>query len=209
MTDHQRSDVELVLEPCDVFLTRGQSFISRAIRRFTRSIGESRTKVNHVGIVVEQGTVHSSWVVEALTTVKRNRLGRYASSKRTEVAVFRPVNLSDEERDLIVEKANSYVGRKYGWFKVAAHLADWCLAGAYVFRRLAKSDNYPICSWVVAYAFLEAGKDFEVDPGAASPDDIWDFVSDPENADKYQQLRGLAPIEPSSSAMRHIGSTTA
>ena len=42
----------ILLEPGDVFLTRGSSFISRAIRFFTRSIGEKRTKVNHVGLVV-------------------------------------------------------------------------------------------------------------------------------------------------------------
>jgi hypothetical protein len=186
------SDAELVLEPCDIFLTKGTSFISRAIRLFTRSFGEKRTQANHVGIIVKRGTVHSAMAVEALTKVKRHPLGRYAKKHTTGVAVFRPINLTDDEMAKIVAKAESYVGRKYGWPKIIAHLGDWCLKGAYVFRRLTQDDDYPICSWVVAHAFLAAGKEFDVPAGAANPDDIWDFVVN--NPDKYRQVRDLIPV---------------
>jgi hypothetical protein len=185
-------DAELVLEPCDIFLTKGDSFVSRAIRFFSRSFGEKRTEVNHVGIIVESGSVHSAQAVEALSKVRRHPLGRYAKKPKTGVAVFRPINLTDDEKAKVVAKAESYVGRKYGWPKIATHLMDWCLNGAYVFRRLTNKDDYPICSWVVAYAYLAAGKDFRVDAGAANPDDIWDFVR--ENPDKYVQIRDLEPV---------------
>jgi len=66
----------VILEPGDVFLTRGQAFISRAIRFFTRDAGEKRTKVNHVGVVVEAGEITTAIVVEALSRVKRHRLCR-------------------------------------------------------------------------------------------------------------------------------------
>jgi hypothetical protein len=36
----------------------------------------------------------------------------------------------------VIIKAESYVGRKYGYAKLLAHWADWVLQGAYVFRRL-------------------------------------------------------------------------
>ncbi len=49
------SDSDIQLARCDIFLTKGTSFISGAIRWFTRRIGESRTEVNHVGIIVEPG----------------------------------------------------------------------------------------------------------------------------------------------------------
>lgn len=186
------SDEELYLEPCDIFLTRGTSFVSGAIRFFTRSFGEKRTEVNHVGIIVDGGTVHSAVAVEALVKVRMHALRRYATKPTTGVAVFRPINLTDAEKALIVEKAKSYEGRAYGWTKIVTHAMDWSLRGAYVFRRLTSSDDYPICSWLVAYAFAAAGKDFGVEAGAANPDDIWDFAT--SNADKYVQIRGLTPI---------------
>lgn len=186
------SSEERQLEPCDVFLTRGTSFVSAAIRRFTRRFGESRTEVNHVGIIVAPGSVHTALAVEALTKVKRHELGVYAGRRTTGVAVFRPTNLTEAEKEAIVAKAESYVDRKYGWLKIATHLADWALQGAYVFRRLTNDDRYPICSWVVAHAFAAADKTFGVEPGAASPDDIWDFVI--ANPDKYEELRGLTPL---------------
>ena len=37
-------------------------------------------------------------------------------------------------------------------------------------------DRYPICSWLVAHAYGAAGVHFDVPPGAATPDDIWDYV---------------------------------
>lgn len=62
LADH----MDILLEPGDIFLTRGSSFISKAIRFFTRSIGEKRTRVNYVGIVVQRGDVKTAIVVEAL-----------------------------------------------------------------------------------------------------------------------------------------------
>ncbi len=176
------------LQPADIFLTRGSACVSRAIRIFTRRIGEPRTKANHTGIVVEGGPLDQAVVVEALSTVKRHRLmGRYESKKGTEVAIYRPLNLSHEEQKTIVETAESYVGRTYGYFQLVGHFLDWFLQGAYVFRRLTRSDKYPICSWVVAQSFARVNKFFRVDPGAASPDDIHDFVI--QNPDRYREIR--------------------
>ncbi len=191
-------DADLELEPCDIFLTKGDSFVSKAIRFFSRSFGEKRTEVNHVGIIVESGSVHSAIAVEALSKVKRHPLGRYGNKPKTEVAVFRPINLTDEEKAAVVAKAESYVDRPYGWPKIVTHLLDWGLNGAYVFRRLTNKDDYPICSWVVAFAYLAAGKDFGVKAGAANPDDIWDFVR--RNPDKYVQVRDLKAVPDTVSA---------
>jgi hypothetical protein len=180
------------LKPGDIFLTQGTSFISRAIRFFSRTGGESRTEANHVGIVVAGGTEHSAVIVEALTKVKRRKMSAYASSDNTKVAVYRPTNVSDDDMALIMAKANSYVGNDYGYVKIAAHLADWFLGGRYFFRRFAAMDKYPICSWVVAYAYAEAGYDFGVHPGAASPDDIHDFCV--ANPDKYIEVHPMELI---------------
>lgn len=182
------------LNPADIFLTRGQSLLSRAIRWFTRSVGESRTIINHVGVVVTEGPLNEVIVVEALRSVARHKLwDRYGPGSRNEVAVYRPINLTTEEMDTIVSTAESYVGRTYGYLKILAHLLDWLLLGAYLFRRLARMDDYPICSWLVAHSFAKAGKNFGLPPGAASPDDIWDFVN--KNPDKYIVIYPLAPMK--------------
>jgi len=182
-----------ILQPADIFLTRGHGLISRLIRVFTRHIGESRTKVNHVGIVVEGGPTEKAVVVEALSRVVCRRLIVGYGDGRTEVAVYRPLNLTPDEIKTVVAAAEHYVGKEYDYFMIVLHLLDWFLQGAYVFRRLGKGmDNYPICSWVVAHAYLKVGKKFGVDPGAASPDDIWDFVT--THPEKYQQVRPLVPL---------------
>lgn len=56
------------IEPADIFLTRGSSLLSGAIRFFTRTIGEKRTKVNHVGLVISEGSLQDCVVIEALST---------------------------------------------------------------------------------------------------------------------------------------------
>ncbi len=184
---------DIELKPADVFLTKGKGSVSRAIRFFTRGIGESRTQVNHVGVVVESGNLKTAVVVEALTRVKRHRLwNKYGPPKKDSVAIYRSKNLSQDEIEAIVAAAKSYVGRRYGYFKIFVHLVDWILLGAYVFRRLARMDRYPICSWLVAHAFGKAGKHFGVEPGAAAPDDIWDFIQG--HPQIYEEIYSLKPL---------------
>jgi len=168
------------LKPGDVFFTRGKSTLNKMVRFFTRSVGEPRTKVDHIGLVVGAPDT----VVEALARVQQVPLGN------RKAAVYRPLNLTEEEIALIVTKARSYVGKKYSYIKVTTHFLDWLLQGAYVFRRLGGLDPYPICSYLVAESFSAAGKNFGVSPGAASPDDCWDFVN--SRPDKYQQV---VPLE--------------
>lgn len=185
--------VPVQLLPGDIFLTRGPGFISGLIRFFSRHIGESRAQVNHTGVIVVGGPLTTAIAVEAVAHVVRRPLWvAYGPPKKDAVAIFRPLNLTPEETAAIVSAAEGYVGERYGYLKIAAHLADWLLFGAYVFRRLAQMDNYPICSWLVAHAYLKAGKDFGVPAGAAEPDDIWDFVT--KHPDKYAQIWPLSPL---------------
>ena len=182
-----------VLQPGDIFLTRGRGFVSRAIRFFTRHIGESRTKVNHVGLVVQGGMLQKAVMVEALRTVERHRLIDEYGGQSDEVAIYRPTRLSRAELQRIVTTANGYVGKSYGYGKIALHALDWVLQGAYVFRRLGRMDKYPICSWLVAHAYSAAGVHFGVEPGAATPDDIWDYVT--THLGEFERVRELARVD--------------
>lgn len=185
--------MDVLLEPGDIVLTRGRGFVSRAIRFFTRRIGESRTKVNHVGLVVEGGPFGRAVIVEALRAVERHRLADAYGGADDEVAVYRAFHLSPAQLARVVAKAESYVGQRYGYGKIALHALDWVLQGAYVFRRLGRMDDYPICSWLVAHAYAEAGVHFGVAPGAATPDDVWDHVtSRPHEFARVSELARVA-----------------
>ena len=178
--------------PGDIVLTRGSGFISRAIRVLTRQRGETATQVNHVGIVVAGASyLHQAMLVEALLRVKCHSVWNGYGNGKSQLAVFRPVTLTDMERRSIVAAARAYIGRDYGSLKLLLHLADWCLGGRYVFRRIGQLDEFPICSYLVARAYRVVGKDFGVPDRAASPDDIWDFCVSSKH---YKCVRALAPF---------------
>jgi len=194
--------MDILFEPGDIFLTRGSSFTSRAIRFFTRSIGEKRTRINHVGIVVQRGDVKTAIVVEALYKVMRHKFwSQYGPPKKDLIAVYRATNLTAEQIKNIVAEAEKQVDKKYGVLMIIAHFLDWLFgrmlgwlfgwqfSDIYLFRRLIPGNKYPICSWVVADAFKEAGKDFGVEIGMATPDDIWDFIQN--NPGKYKEIHPL------------------
>lgn len=185
--------MKALLQPGDVFLTRGTSLFSRLIRVCTRSFGERRSKVNHVGVVVAGGGIQDAVVVEALIKVKEHKLWKqYGPPKKDYVAVYRATNLIPEDIVIIVAEAREQVGKPYGFGKIIAHFLDWLLTGAYVFRRFTSDGDYPICSWLVAHSYAKAGKDFGVSSGAADPDDIWDFVD--KEPEYYERIVELGPM---------------
>jgi len=185
--------MSVMVNPGDVFMSRGKGFMRRAIRLFTRGFGESRTKVNHVGLVVEGGDLRAAIIVEAVSRVKRHGLWpAYGPPGEDSVAIYRATNLSQDEINAIVARAESHVGKKYGYVMIVAHFLDWLLLGVYVFRRVVPGSRYPICSWVVADAFGKTGKDFGVEVGMATPDDIWDFAT--TQPSKYEQVHPLNPL---------------
>jgi len=184
------------LLPGDVVLTRSTSVLGRLIRICTRSFGEKRSKVNHVGIIVDGGVIHEAVLVEALLNVCRHGLWEHYAGTANEVAVYRATNVPSQDMQTVVAEAEEQVGKKYGFGKIIAHFLDWLLTGAYVFRRLTQNGDYPICSWLVAHAYAKAGYNFGVEPGAADPDDIWDFVD--ERTDYYDCIVPLGPLDRSS-----------
>lgn len=195
------------LEPADIVCTKSKGKLGKLIRFFTRHIGEPRTQVNHVGVITVGGISSNAVIVEALKHVRRCYLAEgYGGDDAPDIAVFRPKNLTEMERFLVASKAESQVGKNYGYLKLLTHFGDWgvtaaksaitlgrCRGDVYFFRRLTKNGNYPICSWLVSHAYAFVGKDFGVDAGAASPDDIWDFCI--ENPDKYLMVMPLGNLD--------------
>jgi hypothetical protein len=178
----------MILEPCDTFFTRSKTWLGWLIRACTRAPGEARTWAQHVGMIVEAGEGLDAIAVEALTTVERHPLRDEYGDGKTELAIYRPLNLTQEEKALILKRAESYVGRRYGYLKIGLHFLDWCCGGIVLFRRLGTVDRFPICSYLVAHCFQAAGKTFGIKADAASPDDMLDFTQ--ANPDKYQRVSG-------------------
>ncbi len=148
--------MEIQLEPGDVFLIRGTGLLSKTIRFCTRSFGEKRSKINHVGIMVEAGVIQDAVVVEALIKVREHKLWKqYGPPRKDHIAIYRARNLTTEDIEIIVAEAVEQVGKPYGFGKIIAHFLDWSLTGAYVFRRLTSSSRYPICSWLVAHSYCK------------------------------------------------------
>lgn len=190
---YMNSKARIELLPGDIFLSRGNAPHKKIIRLGERTIGEKPSRVNHTGMIVMQSIAMWAHCVEALVTVQEHPIWDAYHGTRDDVAVYRCKDLTDEQRKDLARYARSYKGRKYGWLKIGTHFLDWCVGGAYFFRRLTNSDKYPICSWVVAQSYSKLGLNFGCDPGAANPDDIDDYVlSHPE---KYEEIIPLGRLE--------------
>lgn len=187
----------MILRSGDIGFTHGFSLASHAIRVFQRTRGESKSLANHTFVVVDGGPLDKCVIVEAKRRVERGRLLDAYGGGSDGVAIFRDTRLTPEERTSLAAAADRYVGRSYGYLKLAAHLGDWALEmasgrHAYLFRRMARMDSYPICSWVLAYAYAGIGKGFGVPPWAAQPDDIWDWIA--RHREIYNCVKALGPL---------------
>ena len=100
-------------------------------------------------------------------------------------------DISEKYQNQLALFARDYLGRKYGYFKIILHAGDWILSEItrkekYFFRKLAKNNNYPICSWLVAHCFKKIGLYFGINPNYCQPDDIYDFCL--RNEDLYKLI---------------------
>lgn len=190
---HTEAWVDCQLQPCDIVLTRSQSLLGRLVRFFTSHKGGKAAEVNHAGMITTAGHIRDVLVIESLlTTLEHNFWQKYAGSG-IEVSIWRPRDLTEHQRQIILIRANRYLGFPYGGWKLIPHALDWAIGGKYFFRRLTVLSPYPICSWLVAYAFSAAGLDFGVPPRSASPDDIDDYVRN--HPEKYLCVFPLQKLE--------------
>lgn len=163
-----------LLQVGDIIQVYGSGLLPRLIRRFTRRREEGPTWASHTAMVLTADP--AVILIEARLQVGVRTLAAYGRTRQPLVIHRIPDGLTtQQERDLCT-KALDYEGRWYGFLKLFAHAFDYAIGGVYLFRRLARSDRYPICSWVVAYVYQrKLGLKFGVEPNAASPDDILDY----------------------------------
>lgn len=182
----------LKLERGDIFLSKSASIPSELIRICTTKIGEKLSEVSHVGMIVTDDYLFLAKEIEAAGSyVRENYLWSY-NNKKKKIGIYRAKNITDEEKDILVNYVKSKLGAPYGYLKLVPHFMDWCLNDMYIFRRFARLEQFPICSWLVAFAYSSIGKHFGVKPNAASPDDIWDFVT--RRKDIYECILPLSNL---------------
>lgn len=171
-------------------------WLSRAIAWMTaRKNAEPPTMATHVGIM--RDPIH---ICEALKRVTIQPVSERIAGNRIEI--YRPFILlkntarSSALRGCLTKKCGRWEGRQYGYLKILAQALDGLLGEAYLFRRLCFMKRYPICSWLVAFAFeqcvgrirklfgIENDPDWSADPffgvptKAATPDDLHDACQD-------------------------------
>lgn len=168
---------DLVLQPGDIILTAGTSWLGRAVRALTRGRGENASRVNHSALVTFGGYLRDATIIEAVLMVRERPLWSAWGGKRDHVSVWRKRGLTALQRTGIVITAQRYAGMPYGGWKLLAHAADWALGGRYIFRRLTSLSASPICSQLVANAYAALRLGFGASAASISPDDIEDWVA--------------------------------
>lgn len=179
----------MMLEPCDIYFTRGSGRTSKAIRYF------SGGDVSHVGLIAHGGSLDTAVCVEALFSgVVRHRLWSQYFLKEVDIEIWRPKNITDANREIIVGAAVSRVGEAYGYFDVAMQLFDSIIPGdPYLFRRLGSIGKWSVCSCHVITAFNYGGLSFGLAPNEGQPDDMRRFCQN--NPDKYRCVAKLQPFD--------------
>jgi hypothetical protein len=164
-------------KPSDIILVHGANALGSAIRIAERGPGEPPAYANHVA-----GFTSATDVTEALWSVQTTPYESWHVTTPI-FQIWRCNAITDEQRSIVANVAQGYVGRSYGWWKLLLHLGDSALswyAGReiYAFRRCMADGRYPICSWVWAYAYEALAPNFfGIAPSEAQPDDIGDWLN--------------------------------
>jgi hypothetical protein len=176
--------------------TAGSTKLGAAIRWAERTKGEAPTVVNHVGVVSRRGFIHPglgsdpavfvhpmdlvpAHVIESLWKTIEHPW--YPDQKPgNEVSIWRYAPITCLQASVAVEVARTFVGAKYGWWKLAAHFVDnKIFGGRNVTRRALRADSRPICSYTAATSMHRAGiRTGHIPARAQSPDSMWDYINE-------------------------------
>ncbi|MBN8707222.1 MAG: hypothetical protein J0L62_15225 [Bacteroidetes bacterium] len=166
---------DTTLQPCDIIHVRTNTLLGKLIRFFSKEKDGKPSWASHTAMVLEvEG--NQVQIIEALATIKIHLLDDLIKSGNGLKIDRISLGLTQGQQLMITTIARRYEGRKYGYPAIAAHFADWFLGGRYLVRKWMKMENYPICSWLVAYSYMKgAGIRLTAYPEGAQPDDIMEF----------------------------------
>lgn len=158
------------LLPADIIITTDKkSFLSAAILAVLNFFQADEVKYQHVMMAIDDEIC-----IEALNKITFNYTReRMRDFKRYKIIRHR--NLTDDQRQAIVDRAKTLSGLDYGYIRLALQLFDQIFHTNYFTRRI-KDPNYQICSSLVAWCYgVETGIRFGgLSWAAVEPDDIDD-----------------------------------
>lgn len=147
--------------PGDIIAIRGRGWLADHICKATKS------EVSHVGLVI--GT-HPVIVLEALLRVKTNPLARTIENS-TSTWRIRDLAITEDVRERIVNDALYFSAEDYGFADLLLQLLDALMRTRFFTGKVGRLflRRFPICSFVVAEAYANAGTTFGVDPFGVDP----------------------------------------
>lgn len=183
----------------DLVFVSGNKPYSGFIKMLSQSQDEKLTWATHVGMIVTDG-YHPITVEATELGVKPKSLTEYKDSGAG-LLIIRPDAHHDKVKNRAVEITLDYLGRDYGYFNLALHVADALATrllesrDIFFFRRFNNLEEYPICSWLVSYSYSKAFFEFYDElfcfgttPDQAQPDDILDFIYPKTVLPDYRRL---------------------
>jgi hypothetical protein len=170
-------------KPADIILTYKKNLLNKAILFVMNLFQTDSVRYAHA-ILVKNESVG----IEAHNEIREIDLNKELS-KVTRYVVIRHLNLTDEQREKIVKKAECCIGQKYGVFRLILQLLDQMTFSNF-FTRLFGFKRH-ICSTLVSWAYYVITKiRFNgVNWKSCEPDDILD------EAEKYPELYEFMKIK--------------
>ena len=158
------------LKPADIILTTDKkSLFSQAILSVLRFFQDDPVVYQHTMLVVD-----NNWCIEANWEVETSLVNeRFADFKKYKIIRHR--DLTDAQREEIVERAKSLLGLRYSVLRIVLQLFDHLFSSNYFTRRI-KDPDQQICSSLVAWSYSKViGVKFnDVHWSSCEPDDIDD-----------------------------------
>lgn len=130
------------LKTGQVVVTEGdRSLLSRLIKYATDSV------YTHAFVVCEDDQLAEAWFPKVRAASVEDRIAKLRAEGRAYVVLDYP-KLTEVQRQIIADKANSYIGRSY---------AVWSVVKYFFTHRFDRSKEAPFCSRLATAAYLEAG----------------------------------------------------
>ncbi len=158
------------LLPADIIITTDKkSWFSKAILAVLNFFQKDEVKYQHVMMAV-----NDEICIEALNKITFN-ISRDRMKDFKRFKIIRHKDITDEQRQDIVNRAKTLIGLDYGYIRLALQLFDQAFQTNYFTRRI-KDPTYQICSSLVAWSYdVETGIRFGgINWAAVEPDDIDD-----------------------------------
>jgi hypothetical protein len=168
---------KVILQTGDVIHVQSSGLLSKLVRFISKSDEEEPSWASHSAMVLRVD--EEMEIIEAIWRTVVRPIKVYEGKKAKLLVCRKPGGIEEEQKQEMVKKAEYYKGKIYGFWEITFHVLDRFLNNSYFFRRLIKDNDYPICSWLVAYVYDRVlGYGFGAPPNAAQPDDLLDHCVD-------------------------------